>query len=81
MLNKANSLDTEALIRVYGALLWSMGKVFGGAEVTRVYVGSFQDGSNIAEGHGSLFEKDRKELMSCLSELPKSCVRESSYLI
>lgn len=26
-------LDTESLMRVYGALLWSMGKVFGGAEV------------------------------------------------
>lgn len=33
VLNKADMLDTESLMRVYGALLWSMGKVFGGAEV------------------------------------------------
>ena len=33
MLNKADMLDTESLMRVYGALLWSMGKVFRGAEV------------------------------------------------
>lgn len=33
VLNKADMLDTESLMRVYGALLWSMGKVFRGAEV------------------------------------------------
>ena len=44
VLNKADSLpDTESLMRVYGALLWSMGKIFRSAEVTRVYVGSYKD--------------------------------------
>eukprot|EP01035_Chromulina_nebulosa_P025714 gene25714-33578_t len=39
ILNKADQLDSESLMRVYGALLWSMGRIFRGAEVTRVYVG------------------------------------------
>ena len=44
VLNKADILpDTESLMRVYGALLWSMGKIFRSAEVTRVYVGSYKD--------------------------------------
>ena len=36
-------LDSESLMRVYGALLWSMGRIFKGAEVSRIYVGSFRD--------------------------------------
>lgn len=29
--------------QVYGALMWSMGKVFDNPEVVRVYIGSFWD--------------------------------------
>lgn len=60
-------------MRVYGALLWSMGKVFRGAEVTRVYVGSFKDEPYIRNEHEELFIKDRKVLMSKLQDLPKAC--------
>jgi hypothetical protein len=73
VLNKADSLDTEALMRVYGALLWSMGKVFRGAEVSRVYVGSFYEDAKVKDEHKKLFDKDRVVLMDRLMDLPKAC--------
>jgi Domain of unknown function (DUF5600) len=73
VLNKADMLDTEKLMRVYGALLWSMGKVFKGAEVPRVYVGSFA-GHPLEDDHNAaLFAKDRDALLERLKDLPKAC--------
>lgn len=43
LLNKADSIDTQALLRVYGALMWSLGKVVQTPEACRVYLGSFWD--------------------------------------
>ena len=33
ILNKADSVDTQSLMRVYGAMMWSLGKVIGTPEV------------------------------------------------
>lgn len=73
VLNKADALDSESLMRVYGALLWSMGKIFRAAEVTRVYVGSFKDEPLIRPEHELLFQKDKDVLMQRLNDLPKAC--------
>ena len=57
-----------------GALLWSMGKIFRGAEVTRIYVGSYSDEEiKHKEQFGSLFEKDHDALLAQLNELPGMC--------
>jgi hypothetical protein len=43
LLNKADTIDSQSLMRVYGALMWSLGKVVNTPEVCRVYIGSFWD--------------------------------------
>jgi len=73
VLNKADQLDTESLMRVYGALLWSMGRIFKGAEVARIYVGSFQDKPLERAEHALLFHKDEQVLKNHLKDLPKAC--------
>jgi len=42
-LNRSDQINKEQLVRVYGSLLWSMGKIFGTPEVARVYCGSYWD--------------------------------------
>lgn len=71
VLNKASTLDTEQLIRVYGSLMWSIGRIFKGAEVVRVYVGSFRDEDE--DKQLPLFKKDKEVLLQHLDQLPNAC--------
>lgn len=73
VMNKADQLDPESLMKVYGALLWSMGKIFQSAEVPRVYCGSFRDEQLLNEHFRGLFDKDRNALMAHLKDLPRMC--------
>lgn len=41
VLNKADLVDGQELMRVYGALMWSLSKVFRSPEVCKVYIGEF----------------------------------------
>ncbi|CAI8611691.1 unnamed protein product [Vicia faba] len=71
-------IDTQQLMRVYGALMWSLGKVLNTPEVVRVYIGSFND-KPINEGFvgplgQELFEKEQGDLLSDLADIPrKAC--------
>ncbi|EFJ53160.1 hypothetical protein VOLCADRAFT_55400 [Volvox carteri f. nagariensis] len=75
ILNKADQVDQQQLMRVYGALMWSLGKVFRSPEVCKVYVGSFNSDAPINERinpYGKpLFEAEQKQLLADLYEIPQ----------
>lgn len=45
-------MDRQKLMRIYGALMWSLGKVVKSPEVLRVYIGSFWDQPLVFEDNG-----------------------------
>ncbi len=59
-------------MRVYGALMWSLGKVFGTPEVARVYVGSFWDQPLRYETNQKLFIAEEQDLVTDLQSLSKN---------
>lgn len=82
ILNKADQIDRQQLMRVYGALLWSLGKTMTSPEVCRVYVGSFWQESLQNLDNAELFEKEEKDLMKDLAILPRqSAVRKINELV
>lgn len=72
VLNKADQINREQLVRVYGSLMWSMGKIFQTPEVARVYCGSYWDQPLVNEDYKEMFLKDEKLLIDELKDLPSS---------
>lgn len=86
VLNKADQVDTQQLMRVYGALMWSLGKVLNTPEVMRVYIGSFNDkpvNENISGPIGKeLFEREQEDLLADLKDIPKkACDRRINEFV
>lgn len=86
VLNKADQVDTQQLMRVYGALLWSLGKVLNTPEVMRVYIGSFNDKPVNEAAIGpigkELFEREQDDLISDLKDIPKkACDRRINEFV
>ncbi|XLT00010.1 hypothetical protein HN51_049361 [Arachis hypogaea] len=86
VLNKADQVDTQQLMRVYGALMWSLGKVLNTPEVMRVYIGSFNDkpiNDAVSGPIGKeLFEKEQEDLLSDLKDIPKkACDRRINEFV
>lgn len=82
ILNKADGVTTQQLMRVYGALMWSLGKVIDTPEVSRVYVGSFWDETLKNENLRELFEKEENDLYTRIAQLPRTAsVRKVNDLI
>ncbi|XP_024363827.1 EH domain-containing protein 1 [Physcomitrium patens] len=86
VLNKADQVDTQQLMRVYGALMWSLGKVLNTPEVNRVYIGSFNDRPIDEDKVGpigkDLFEKEQEDLLADLKDIPrKACDRRINEFV
>lgn len=82
ILNKADQIDRQQLMRVYGALLWSLGKTMSSPEVARVYVGSFWQEPLKNLDNAELFEDEERDLMRDLAILPRqSAVRKINELV
>jgi len=82
LLNKADSISTQQLMRVYGAQMWSLSKVIQTPEVPRVYIGSFWDAPYQNDEMARLFEAEQKSLLSDLLDLPRnSAVRKVNELV
>jgi GTP-binding protein EngB required for normal cell division len=82
ILNKADRVTTPQLMRVYGAMMWSLGKVVDTPEVSRVYIGSFWDEPLTNDEQRRLFESEENDLYTSLSQLPRgAAVRKLNDLI
>ena len=71
VLNKADGIDAQQLVRVYGALMWSLGRITPAPESARVYIGSFWDEPFRNDGNRRLLEDEEEDLLKDLQSLPK----------
>ena len=71
VLNKADTITTPELIRVYGGLMWNLGRIINTPEVTRVYIGSFWNKGYTNDENHKLFDEHRHELFTKIQELAR----------
>ncbi|XP_037545593.1 sarcalumenin isoform X2 [Nematolebias whitei] len=69
ILNKADSVSTQDLMRVYGALFWSMAPLVNVTEPPRVYVSSFWPQEYAADSSRELFMKEEISLLEDLNQV------------
>mmetsp|Transcript_26696 Transcript_26696/g.54667 ORF Transcript_26696/g.54667 Transcript_26696/m.54667 type:complete len:340 (-) Transcript_26696:150-1169(-) len=82
VLNKADQITVQQLMRVYGALMWSLGKVFETPEVVRVYIGSFWEKPPVNPDTKELLQSEMDDLLNDLRALPReSSVRKVNELV
>jgi len=83
VLNKADMVDQQELMRVYGALMWSLSKVFRSPETCKVYIGGccVLLGWLVGRGKGgrrgrSRFSKEERGGRRCKKQKHVRCNRE-----
>ncbi|XP_029917547.1 sarcalumenin [Myripristis murdjan] len=69
ILNKADNLATQDLMRVYGALFWSMAPLINVTEPPRVYVSSFWPQEYAPETSHELFKREEISLLEDLNQV------------
>jgi hypothetical protein len=82
VLNKADQVDKQRLMRAFGALMWNLGKIIHTPEVIRVYIGSFWDQPPLFDDNSALLQAEQADLMKDIRDLPRhSTVRRISELV
>lgn len=82
VLNKADKVTSQQLMRVYGAMMWSLGKVVNTPEVMRVYIGSFWDAPFVNMDLEKFFKMEQADLLHDLHDLPRNAaVRKVNELV
>ncbi|KAI8062536.1 P-loop containing nucleoside triphosphate hydrolase protein [Gongronella butleri] len=84
VLNKSDMVNQQQLMRVYGAMMWSLGKVVQTPEVMRVYLGSFwtEKPVNCFEDCRDLIEAESKDLLRDLKNLRRNAaVRKVNEIV
>lgn len=69
ILNKADSLATQDLMRVYGALFWSLAPLINVTEPPRVYVSSFWPYDYAPDTSRELFKREEISLLEDLNQV------------
>lgn len=76
VLNKADALDTSELIRVYGALMWSLSKVIDTPEMAHAFIGSFNKEpprKSTPTDIQAFFKKEENRLLEDIAQVPSDC--------
>uniref|UniRef100_A0AAZ3R8G4 Uncharacterized protein n=1 Tax=Oncorhynchus tshawytscha TaxID=74940 RepID=A0AAZ3R8G4_ONCTS len=82
VLNKADRVDSQQLMRVYGALMWSLGKVFQTPEILRVYIVSLWSQPRLLSDHCQLLELEELDLLADIRNLPRNAaIRKLNDLV
>ena len=69
ILNKADSIATQELMRVYGALFWNLGPLINVTEPPRVYTGSFWNKAFKPNTNQELFIQEEISLLQDIHEV------------
>ena len=70
VLNKSDMEHVE-LLRVYGSLMWNLGRVLRSPEVVKVFIGSFRDNPLEHKVFEPLIESEVQELLADLQSVPR----------
>ena len=81
VLNKADMVNQQQFVRVYGALMWSLGKVLKSPEVPRIYIGSFWNQPLRFEYNRKLFEAEKHDLLKVIFNATYKYHRLNQFLL
>ena len=73
IMNKADTVSTQELMRVYGALFWSLAPLVNEVEPPRVYVGSMWSQPYREGTMASLFKQEEISLLTDLGQVKFLC--------